>query len=120
MSTDFSIRPVGAPAPAPVVRPLPEATQQAVPTELPAAKTVSASDSVQASRSDPIAVGERLSRQADFDRDAAEMVFKVIDSETDDVVRQLPSESQLRSRAYFRALDSSSTPVRRQHTDRTI
>jgi len=99
---------------------LPEATQQAVPTELPAAKTVGASDSVQASRSDPIAVGERLSRQADFDRDAAEMVFKVIDSETDDVVRQLPSESQLRSRAYFRALDSSSTPVRRQHTDRTI
>jgi len=99
---------------------LPEATQQAVPTELPAAKTVSASDSVQASRNDPIAVRERLSRQADFDRDAAEMVFKVIDSETDDVIRQVPNESQLRSRAYFRALDSSNTPARRQHTDRTI
>ena len=120
MSTDFSIRPVGAPAPAPVVRPLPEATQQAVPTELPSAKTVSASDSVQALRNDPIAARERLSRQADFDRDAAEMVFKVIDSRTEDVVQQVPDDTQLRRRAYFRALDTSSTPTRRQHTDRTI
>src|SRR4051812_24958392 len=96
MSTDFSIRPVGAPAPAAVVRPLPEATQQAVPTELPAAKAVSANDSVQVSRNDPVTVRERLSRQADFDRDAAEMVFKVVDSETENVVRQVPNEAQLR------------------------
>src|SRR5438045_1415718 len=120
MSTDFSIRPVGAPAPAPLVRPLHEATQQAVPTELPAAKTVSASDAVQASRNDAIAVQDRLSRQAVFDRGAAEMIFQVIDNQSESVVRQVPDEAQVRRRAYFRQLDQSNELSRRQHTDRTV
>src|SRR5437667_417477 len=113
MSTDFSIRPVGAPAPAPVVRPLPEAAHQAVATELPAAKAVGASDAVQTPRNDPIALRDRQSHQAVFDRDAAAMVFQVVDNNTDSVIRQVPDEAQLRRRAYFRLLDQSSELSRR-------
>ena len=120
MSTDFSIRPVGAPAPAPLVRPVSETTQQAVPTELPAAQTVSATDSVQVSRTDAFGVSDQLSHQAVFDRDAAEMVFQVVNSQTQSVVRQVPEEDQVRRRAYSRQLDRASEQSRPQHTDRTI
>ena len=44
MSTDFSIKPVGAPAAAPITPPVSEAVQSAVATELPASQSVTAAD----------------------------------------------------------------------------
>jgi uncharacterized FlaG/YvyC family protein len=119
MSTDFSIRPVGAPAPTPVVRPSSVAVQQAVQTQLPAAQTVTAAAAVDTSRNDPLAERDRLARQAIFDRDAAVMVYQVIDNRTESVVRQVPEEAIVRRRAYFRELDRASEVSRRIHTDRT-
>jgi len=44
MSTDFSIRPVGAPAATPVVQQSSDAANNAVATELPASQSVTAAD----------------------------------------------------------------------------
>src|SRR5262249_3242483 len=106
MSTDFSIRSVGAPAPSPVVLPQSQAASNAVATQLPARQSVTASDASGAIRNDPQSLSpEDVTHQAFFDRDAASMVFQVVNSNTDQVVEQYPDESVLRRRAYFHALE---------------
>jgi hypothetical protein len=119
MSTDFSIRPVGAPAPSPVVPPPSRAVSEAVTTELPASQSVTAVD-VSASATNDQPVGNDLSRQAFFDRDAAAVVFQVVDNRTDQVVKQYPDEAVLRRRAYFHTLDlTKASSPRVRATDRT-
>ena len=119
MSTDFSVKPVGAPASTPVVRPSSEAAQKAVPVELPVSQSVTATDASAAVRNDPVLVRD-VSRQAFLDRAAASMVYQVIDDRTNAVVQQFPDEAVLRRRAYFRALDlSKSAPTRLHNADRT-
>ena len=44
MSTDFNIKPVGAPVAAPIIQPISEAAEDAVATELPPSESVTASD----------------------------------------------------------------------------
>jgi len=108
MSTDFSIRPVGAPAPSPIVAPPSPAAANAVPTELPASQSVTAADAAAPVRNDPIDVVEDfVSHQAYFDRDASAMVYQVVNDKTDQVVTQYPDDAVLRRRAYFHALDLS-------------
>ena len=119
MSTDFSIRPVGAPAPSPVL-PLPsKAANEAVTTDLPASQSVTAADASVAANNDPQITSVDLSRQAFFDRDAASVVFQVVDDRTDQVVKQYPDEPVLRRRAYFHTLDlTKGEPTRILATDR--
>ena len=105
MSTDFSIRPVGAPVATPIVSAAGDAARAAVPTQLPPSQSVSAADASTSVRNDPQDPGEFVSRQAFFDRAAGAFVFQVIDSRTDQVVTQFPDEAVLRRRAYFHALD---------------
>ena len=45
MSTDFNIKPVGAPVATPIVQHVSEAARHAVATELPASQSVAAVDS---------------------------------------------------------------------------
>ena len=120
MSTDFSIRPVGSPAPSPIVPPFSQAASNAVPTELPASQSVVAADAAATVRNDPIDVVEDfVSHQAYFDRDARAMVYQVVNDKTDQVVTQYPDDAVLRRRAYFHALDlSRGTPPRVIPTDR--
>jgi hypothetical protein len=122
MSTDFSIRPVGAPAPSPVVPPPSKAANEAVTTELPASRSVTAADasaSASANNNPPI-VNEDLSRQAFFDRAAAAVVFQVVDNRTNQVVKQFPDDAVLRRRAYFHTLDlTKASSPRARATDRT-
>jgi hypothetical protein len=120
MSTDFSIRPVGAPAPSPVVPPPSKAANQAVTTELPASQSVTAADASVGASNDPQIASADLSRQAFFDRDAASVVFQVVDDRTNQVVKQYPDEAVLRRRAYFHTLDLTKTSLpRARATDRT-
>ncbi len=121
MSTDFSIRPVGAAAPSPVVSPQSQAASNAVATQLPAGQSVTAADAGASVRNDPQSVAENdVTHQAFFDRDAAAMVFQVVNGRTDQVVEQYPDEAVLRRRAYFHALDlAKSTQPRAIPTDRT-
>ena len=104
MSTDFSIRPVGAPVATPIVPAAGDAARAAVPTQLPPSQSVSATDTSSSVRNDPQDLAF-ISRQAFFDRAAGAFVFQVIDSRTDQVVTQFPDEAVLRRRAYFHILD---------------
>ena len=120
MSTDFSIRPVGAPAGTPVIQPLSEAANSAVATELPASQSVTASDASVAVRNDAqTAASDYVSHQAFIDQAAASIVYQVVDERTSLVVQQFPDEAVLRRRAYFHTLDlTKDEPTRMLATDR--
>ena len=124
MSTDFSIKPVGAPVAAPIVQPVSEAAHNAVPTELPASQSVTAADAG-ARVIDSAAVRISLSsastsNQVIIDRDAASIVYQVVDDRTSQVVKQFPEEAVLRRRAYFHTLDlTKDAPTRLRATDRS-
>ena len=119
MSTDFSIKPAGAPVAAPIVQPIREAAKQAVQTELPASATVTAADAGPAVRFDSNVVSRSMSNQVVIDREAASIVYQVIDNRTSEVVKQFPDEAVLRRRAYFRSLElAKEAPTRLRATDR--
>jgi hypothetical protein len=124
VSTDFSIKPAGAPVATPIVQPIREAAKQAVKTELPPTSTVSAADAGVAVRYDSNVVSRSvsnqiLSNQVTIDRDAASIVYQVIDNRTSQVIKQFPEEAVLRRRAYFRSLElAKDTPTRLLATDR--
>jgi hypothetical protein len=122
MSTDFNIKPVGAPVAAPIVQPVSEAAHNAVATELPASQSVAASDA--SVRVDAAAVhvsisNASVSNQVVIDRDAGSIVYQVVDNRTSQVVKQFPEEAVLRRRAYFHTLDlTKDAPQRLRATDR--
>jgi uncharacterized FlaG/YvyC family protein len=124
MSTDFSIKPVGAPVAAPIVQHVSEAAQHAVATELPASESVAAVDSSARASNDAAAVrvsisNPSVSNQVVIDRDARAVVYQVIDTRTSQVVKQFPEEAVLRRRAYFHTLDlTKDAPTRLRATDR--
>ena len=105
MSTDFSIRPVGAPAATLIVHPISEAADKAIATELPASQSVTVADASAGARNDSLASSEFVSRQAFIDQAAASIVYQVVDNRTNLVVQQFPDEAVLRRRAYFHTLD---------------
>jgi hypothetical protein len=120
MSTDFSIRPAGVPAPSPAVPPASQAVNNAVATDLPASQSVTAADASAIVRNDVQDGSDLISRQAFFDHQAGLMVYQVLDSKTDQVVEQYPDQAVVRRRAYFHALDmSKGDPPRVIPTDRT-
>jgi hypothetical protein len=121
MSTDFSIRPVGAPAPSPVAPVASPAANDAVQTDLPTSQSVTAADASTIVSNDPQAATiVDISHQAFFDRDASSMVYEVVDENNGQVVDQYPDEAVLRRRAYFHALDlAKGTPQRVIPTDVT-
>lgn len=121
MSTDFSIKPVGAPVAAPIVQPVSEAAEQAVATELPPSQTVTAADAGPSVRYDSNVVSRSLSNQVVIDREAASIVYQVVDNRTSQVVKQFPEEAVLRRRAYFNTLDlTKEGPTRMRATDRQV
>ena len=117
MSTDFSIRPVGIPAPTPIATTSNPAANEAVQTDLPARQAVSASAASASARND-LPQNQDVSRQVVFNQAAASFVFQVVNKKTDQVVTQFPDEAMLRRRAYFHALDlSKAEPARPLSTD---
>jgi hypothetical protein len=116
MSTDFSIKPVGAPVATPIVQTAGDAVDNAVATELPPSQSVTVADA----SAGPQASSNFISRQAFFDSAAASIVYQVVNSQTDQVVNQFPDDATLRRRAYFHTLDlTKDTPTRPLATDRT-
>ena len=120
MSTDFSIKPVGAPATIPVVQPVSEATSNAVQTTLPASQSVTVPDASSGASNDAPQQQQSdfVSHQAFFDRAAGSIVYQEINSNTEQVVEQYPDDATLRRRAYFHALDmTKDQPTRPITTD---
>jgi hypothetical protein len=123
MSTDFSIKPVGAPVVTPVAQAASPAANSAVgTTELPASQSVTAADAGASVRNDPGASGaasDSVSRQAFLDRAAGSIVYQVVDNRTNQVMQQFPDDAALRRRAYFRTLDlTKDAPTGLLATDR--
>ncbi len=124
MSTDFNVKPVGAPVAAPIVHPVSEAAKNAVATELPTTQSVTAVDAGARASIDSDAVRISLSsastsNQVIIDREAAAIVYQVVDNRTSQVVKQFPEEAVLRRRAYFHTLDlTKDEPTRLRATDR--
>lgn len=125
MSTDFNIKPVGAPVAAPMLSAASQTAQKAVQTELPASQSVTAAEPSVRVSIDQDALNASLSNQATtkdqviIDRAAGAVVYQVVDNRTNLVVRQYPEEAALRRRAYFHTLDlSKDAPTRARGTDR--
>jgi uncharacterized FlaG/YvyC family protein len=124
MSTDFNIKPVGAPVAAPIAQHVSETAKQAVATVLPANKSVAAVETSARASTDSAAVRVSISNaavanQVVIDRDARAVVYQVIDTKTSQVVKQFPEEAVLRRRAYFHTLDlTKDAPQRLAATDR--
>ena len=119
MSTDFSIKPVGAPVAAPVVQPISKAAEQAVATVLPPSQSVTAPDAGASARNNANVTARSVSNQVVIDREAASIVYQVVDNRTSLVVKQFPEEAVLRRRAYFNTLDmNKEAPTRLRATDR--
>src|SRR5512142_1150263 len=80
---------------------------QAVATDLSPAKTVTAAETVLAARNTPYspsAASEFFQRSVVLDPATQDMIFRVVDVRSRQVVRQVPDEALLRMRAYARAL----------------
>ena len=119
MSTDFSIRPVGAPV-APVFPPASNAAISGVPTQLPASQSVTPTDAGTASSNNaPGPSQSDLSQQAYFDTSAAAVVFQSVDDLTGQVVSQYPDDAMLARRAYFHSLDQKGASTGPLATDVT-
>jgi len=121
MSTDFSIKPVGAPVATTVVQAPSPAVINAVATVLPTNQSVTVPEPSASVRNDVQTISdEAVSHQAFYDRASASLVFQVVDSKNAEVVEQYPDEAVLRRRAYFHALDlSKSSAPRALPTDRS-
>ena len=126
MSTDYVIKPVGAPVAAPIIRLAPDAVRDAVPTQLPAEKTVTAAPGLSHVNISPANYqqvdGDRISKGVIIDRDAAKIVYVSVDKKTHQIINQYPEETRLRMRAYLRAMDTAKLDAkvydRRIETDR--
>jgi hypothetical protein len=116
MSTDFGIRPVGAPVPTLLPPAASNAALGGVATQLPASQTVTAPDASTTSRNDLLSSSD-LSHEAFFDTAAASIVFQSVDALTGQVVQQYPDDATLRRRAYFHSLDAKNSPARLLATD---
>jgi hypothetical protein len=107
MDTGVTIRPnsnVVAQAYVPTVAASPAA---ATTTELPAAKAVTASNATTQTRNDAPAT----THEVVIDPQTREMIYRVIDVRSRQVVRQVPDEALLRTRAYAQAIANGDTPV---------
>jgi hypothetical protein len=110
MDAGISVRaPVGV-VPTDSARPVVVAAP-AAPTELAQAKTVAPVTETAPIRNDPIAAAEATMRQVVLDPQTREVVFRVIDAKSRQVVRQVPEEALLRLRAYTRAAEKGKNPA---------
>jgi len=108
MSSDFSIKPVGASVATPLIQPAPEAARDAVPTQLPASQSVTASGAGTNANLTPGYIPlDDVSHDVVVDSASATIVYRSVDTATNQVVNQYPDQSRLRARAYFRALDAA-------------
>src|SRR5262249_59558102 len=111
MSRGFTMLPVNTIAPStgapPVADRVPSApVAQAVATDLSPAKTVTAAETALAARNAPYSPGSEsdlFQRSVTLDPATRDMIFRVVDVRSRQVVRQVPDEALLRMRAYARA-----------------
>jgi uncharacterized FlaG/YvyC family protein len=111
MDTTASVRATGPTTPV-VARPEPAPMRQTARTELPASETVVASAETADVRLDLSNIAQRsaeasrqaeVSRKLELDDDSKELVYRVSNERTGQVLQQIPDEALLRLRAYVQA-----------------
>lgn len=125
MDIALTSKPPAPTAQAAVVRPDVQPVREAVQTELAAPKAVTAVTDAAATNAplsnEAAAKAAPFSREIMIDPQSREVIFRVVDVRSRQVVRQVPDQALLRMRAYTRALDDGKTPTEAQNmADRTI
>jgi uncharacterized FlaG/YvyC family protein len=119
MDTALTSKPSAPVAAATFVRPDAQPVREAVQTELAAPKAVTAVTN--AASSNATSSNEVAQRAAPFTREilidpqSREVIFRVVDVRSRQVVRQVPDEALLRMRAYTRAIADGKTPTEAQN-----
>jgi hypothetical protein len=85
-------------------RPATAPAAQAVATDLSPAKSVTAAEATLAARSDTSGSSDLYQHTVVLDPATQDLIFRVVDVRSRQVVRQIPDEALLRMRAYARAL----------------
>jgi hypothetical protein len=120
MSSDFSVKPVGAPLATAMAQPASPAADEAIATELPAHQSVVAADASPRVRHDTQSAAGMTSNHVILDRDAGSIVYQVVDNRTSLVLRQFPDQGFLRRRAYARALQQAREAAQAPRIDRKV
>jgi uncharacterized FlaG/YvyC family protein len=111
MDTGIAVRTVSNVAATDYARPASAPVQQAVKTELDPAKSVTATAPGDQARSDLLSGrAASLDRQVVIDPQTREVIFRIMDTRTRQVVRQVPDQALLRMRAYAKALSEGKNP----------
>jgi hypothetical protein len=117
MDTGVAIKPVAGVGQTDPVRPsIPVPTDFA--PDLPGAKAVGAAPAPATTQNDAAAGNSPsapyIARDVHIDAQSREVIYRVIDTRTRQVIRQVPDEALLRNRAYSRAIADGATPLAAQ------
>jgi hypothetical protein len=115
MDAGVTIKPVAGVAVTDYARPAAVVATGAVATDLPDNKAVSpTSDSTPVRNDTPqppdSSSADYVTRTVTIDPQSREVIYRVIDSRTRQVIQQVPDEALLRNRAYSKAIQSGDTP----------
>ena len=99
-----TITPPGAIQQAFASRPEPAAVAQAVATELPSAKAVTAANPAAPTLDSAVSFSDPYEYQVLVDPATHDVIYRTVDERSRQVVRQVPDQALLRMRAYARAL----------------
>jgi hypothetical protein len=111
MDAGIAIRPVSGAVASDYVRPASVPLQHAVATDLDPSQTVTAVSKTDNVRNNAVAAQDAQSRTYLVDPETRDVIMRVIDTRTHQVVRQVPDQALLRMRAYARALQRGETPT---------
>ena len=92
-----------------VARPAPATVVQAVPTDLSPANTVTAANTTATTNNNAQSDPNAYQNTVVIDPATREVVLRVLDARSGQVVRQIPDQAMLRMQAYAQALDSGKT-----------
>jgi uncharacterized FlaG/YvyC family protein len=122
MDTALTSKPPAPAATTAFVRPDVQPVREAVATELAAPKAVTAvtnavsgNTATKASANDVAQRAAPFTREILIDPQSREVIFRVIDVRSRQVVRQVPDEALLRMRVYTRAIADGKTPTQAQN-----
>jgi len=121
MDSGLTITPVAAPVASDYVRPGADLAQAAVPTVLPGAKAVTPTPKVapapdansapnDAQLSAAASTGA-LTQRFTIDPKTREVIYRLVDARTQQVIQQVPDEALLASRAYANAIQNGANAL---------
>jgi len=93
----------------------PAQAQRAVESDLSSAKAVQAAQNVEPPRNEAARAEDLFRHDIIIDPQSREVIFRVIDVRSRQVVRQVPDEALLRLRAYARAIADGSSVATAEH-----